>query len=498
MRGTRHGVYDPAHFNDRLLLGLKGTMSEAELHILRARLRGGILNKARRGELEMQLPTGFVYDEAGQVQLDPDAQVREAVLEVFRTFRPTGSASKTVKAFREAGRKFPRRVRHGASKGEVVWGDLRHHGVLRMLHHPRYAGAFCFGRHRVRRLPNGKTSVRDVPEEEWIALIRDSHKGYITWEEYRENAQRLKENARGHSDDRKAGPPREGPALLQGIVLCGVCGDRMTVRYHQRDGQRSPGYVCQGRRVRESEPICQAIPGKGIDEAIGKLVVGTMTPWALEVALTVEEEIESRAEEAARMRQHEVERLRHEVELARRRYMRVDPGNRLVADSLEADWNEKLRSYNAALEREQEQDEAQRKVIDEACRAKILQLAVDFPKLFKDSRTPDREHKRMIRLLIEDVTLRRGEQIAMDVRFRGRTTRSLQIPLPLNAWQRRLTKPNVVKEIDRLLDDQTCGEIAEHLDRQGLRSGEGKRLTRLMVYRIARDYLPLPIIGHAG
>ena len=297
------GIYDPAHFNDRLLLGLKGTMSEAELHVLRARLRGGILNKARRGELEIRLPIGFVYDAEGRVGLDPDASVRESVRQLFRTFQRTGSATATVKAFRAEGLKFPRRVYRGPNKGDVLWSELDHSRALWVLHHPRYAGAFCFGRSRTRKHPDGRLVHKRLAPEEWTALIRDAHEGYITWEEFEQNKLRLRENACALGQEREKGPPREGPALLQGLTICAICGERMTIRYHQRAAQLVPEYMCQRHGLKHAEPICQRILGGAIDEAVGKLLVETVTPRTLEVALQVQKELESRSVEAERLRQ---------------------------------------------------------------------------------------------------------------------------------------------------------------------------------------------------
>jgi DNA invertase Pin-like site-specific DNA recombinase len=236
------GIYDPAHFNDRLLLGLKGTMSEAELHVLRARLRGGILNKARRGELEIRLPIGFVYDAEGRVRLDPDACVQESVRQLFRTFQRTGSASATVKAFRDQELQFPRRVYQGPNKGDVLWSALEHSRVLWVLHHPRYAGAFCFGRSRQRKHPDGHHVFVRLAPEEWVALIRDAHDAYISWEVFEQNVERLRENAQAHGAEREKGPPREGPALLQGLAVCALCGERMTVRYHTQGARQVPDY----------------------------------------------------------------------------------------------------------------------------------------------------------------------------------------------------------------------------------------------------------------
>ena len=234
------GLYDPRNFNDRLLLGMKGQMSEAELHFIRARLRGGIVSKARRGELITPLPVGLAYDAAGHVILDPDTAVRGALAHLFATFDATGSATACVKAFNTAGLSFPWRHRMGPRKGEIDWKPLAHHVVLRILHNPRYAGAFTFGRHRDIKLPGGKLSRTALPREERISFLPGAHPGYITLDQYDANRARLAANAAAHGRDRAAGPPREGPALLQGIIICGTCGQRMTVRYHQRRGRELP------------------------------------------------------------------------------------------------------------------------------------------------------------------------------------------------------------------------------------------------------------------
>lgn len=482
------GVYDPAHFNDRLLLGLKGTMSEAELHVLRARLRGGILNKARRGELEVRLPIGFVYDAQQRVHLDPDARVQDSLRQLFRTFRRTGSATATVKAFRDQGLAFPRRVFHGPHKGEVLWGELEHSRVLRVLHHPRYAGAFCFGRSRQRHHPDGRTVCVRLPQEEWTALIHNAHEGYISWEEYEQNLQVLRDNANAQGTDRERGAPREGPALLQGLVICAVCGERMTLRYHTVRGRHVPDYMCQRRGIEHARPICQQISGAALDEAVGRLLVDSVTPLTLEVALAVQQELESRAAECEQLRRQEVEQARYTSDLARRRYLQVDPDNRLVADCLEADWNTALRGLVQAQERYEQQRQADAAGLTEAQRASILELAQDFPRLWHDPQTPDRERKRMARLLIADVTLLKAAHITAQVRFHGGVTHTLHLPLPKPAWLLRQTAPEVVNAIDALLDHYTDAETAEQLNRQGLRSGEGERFHRLMVRNLRMTY----------
>ena len=220
---------------------------------------------------------------------------------------------------------FPWRHRAGPRKGEIDWKPLAHHVVLRVLHNPRYAGAFTFGRHRDIRLPGGKLSRTVLPREEWISFIPGAHPGYLTLEQYDANRARLAANAATHGRDRTAGPPREGPALLQGIIICGTCGQRMTVRYHQRRSRLLPTYVCQRDGIEHARRICQAVPGAGLDDRIGQLLIDTLTPLTIEAALTVSAELEHRADQADALRAAHVERARYHADLARRRYLAVAP-----------------------------------------------------------------------------------------------------------------------------------------------------------------------------
>jgi len=481
------GVYDPSHFNDRLLLGLKGTMSEAELHVLRARLQGGLLNKARRGELKLPLPVGLVYDARDRVVLDPDQQVQGSVRTFFQTFERTGTASATVKFFQQEGLLFPRRLRRGVRKGELVWGPLGHSRALQALHNPRYSGAYVWGRYRVNKVGRRKTPRR-LPQNEWQVLIPDAHAGYISWQQYQRNLKCLQENAQCHGADRRKSPPGEGPALLQGLVACGVCGRRMTLRYHTRHGRLTPTYLCQREGIEHAQPICQSIPGHVVDEAISQLVLGAMKPVTLEVALAVQRELEQRLEEADRLRQQRVARARYEVDLAQQRFMQVDPKNRLVADALEADWNDRLRALSEAQDQYEQQSQADRSLLDEQSREKILALATDFPRLWNDPQTPDRQRKRMIRLLIEDVTLSKDDHITANVRFKGGSQQTLTISKPLRGGEARMTDGEVIAEIDRLLNDHATGQIAPLLNEQGLRSGTGLAFTDKIVARLCRNY----------
>ena len=484
------GIYDPAHFNDRLLLGLKGTMSEAELHVLRSRLRGGILNAARRGALRWALPIGFVRDETSRTVLDPDQQVQQAVRLLFETFWRLGTACSTVKHFNQQGLLFPKRLCNGPRRGEVLWDRLGMQRTMTILHNPCYAGAYVYGRLRSRKLPDGRTEYRKVARDAWLVFLRDAHPGYISWDEHERIQQQLRRSAQAYGIDRR-GPPREGPALLQGLAVCGICGIRMSVRYHYRRNTTVPDYTCFIHTIEHREPPCQIIPGAAIDEAIGKHLVERMTPMALEVTLAVQAEIQQRLDDADKLRQQQVERADYEAELARRRYMKVDPDNRLVADALEAGWNEKLRATEKARQDCEKQRERDRAILDESQRQRIRALAADFAAICNDPATPHRERKRMAALLIEDVTLIKGEQIIAHVRFRGGATTTLTLPRPLNAWKNRQTPKPVIERLDasqHLLEDHTDAQAAAILNEQGAATGAGGRFDRHAIDWIRRRW----------
>src|SRR5580704_8592470 len=288
------GVYDPTNFNDRLLLGLKGTMSEAELHVLKARLRGGILNKVRRGEYRCLLPTGFVYNESGTVVPDPDAQVRETLAHFFETFARAGSAHQTVKAFRDEGLGFPSRLR--APAAGVIFRPLTASAAMRTLRNPRYAGAYAYGQRVYGRTVDGKKTQQKRACDDWLACIPSAHPGYITWDRYQENLRLLAANGHGY-DAARASPPREGVALVQGRAICGRCGQHMRVRYRDARGKLESWYVCDRATDSRAEPNCQSLAGPPIDEAIGRLVIEKMTPAAVDLALEIRKEIEGRYDE---------------------------------------------------------------------------------------------------------------------------------------------------------------------------------------------------------
>lgn len=470
------GVYDPSNFNDRLLLGLKGAMSEAELHVLKARLRGGVLNKVKRGEYQCTLPTGFVYDNAGDVVFDPDSQVRETIAHFFETFVRVGSACQTVKVFRKEGILFPSRRN---LREATIFCPLTASTAMRMLTNPRYAGAYAYGRRRYRRAADGKHKIQRKRESgEWLACIPGAHRGYITWEQYQQNLKTLESNGHGYEIAR-ASPPREGAALLQGRAVCGRCGRHFRARYAARRGRLDVWYVCDRANAKEGAPSCQTIAGGPIDAAIGALVADAMTPAAVELALDVRREIEARHEEADRLRSRAVERAQIAADLAQRRFMMVDPCNRLVADTLEGEWNEALRTLATAREDRERSRQDDRLVLDKAVHKRLFAMTTDFQTVWTDSQTPNRERKRLLAYLVEDVTLIKHPEegtTTIHVRFKGGKVQTLTTQNPKSSAQMVKATPELVALVDKFLDELTYPEIAEQLNARGLRPGGSVRL----------------------
>ncbi len=489
------GVYDPQQFNDRLLLGLKGTMSEAELHVLKARLRGGVLNKVRRGEYRCVLPTGLCYDDSGAVVLDPDKQVRETIAYFFETFARVGSAHQTVKAFRDQGLGFPARLR--APAAGVIFRPLTASAAMRTLHNPRYAGAYAYGRRVYGRKLDGKKTLRNRDRDDWHACMPDSHPGYITWDQHQENLRILTTNGHGY-DTARASPPREGAALLQGRAVCGRCGQQMRVRYRDSRGRLESWYICDRASDSRGEPNCQSLAGTPIDEAVGRLVAEKLTPAAVDLALEIRKEIESRYDEADQLRCRAVQRAQADADLAQRRFMLVDPANRLVADTLESDWNDKLRALARTREERERAQTEDRIAVDDVIRERLVAMTTDFAQLWSAPSTPNRERKRMLAYLIEDATLVKLSDTGttrIHVRFRGGQTTTLTTANPLASWEKVKTPAEIVELVDRLLDQHVYAEIADILDARGLRPGgaawpgkEGARFTAQRVQFIAHTY----------
>jgi DNA invertase Pin-like site-specific DNA recombinase len=471
------GLYDPGQYNDRLLLGFKGTMSEAELHWLRARLLGGKLEKAQQGTLRVKLPTGLVYDPAGRVALDPDEAVRQAIQLVFDLFDDSGSALAVVQHFRTHHLRMPTRHWGGAQDRTLVWEPLRHGRVLAILHNPAQAGAYVYGRTRTRTraLPdealrlNGYT--RRVAREAWPIVRRDAHPDYLTWEQFLRNQERLDDN-RTFCPEERRGAVREGAALLQGIVLCGRCGRRMSVRY-LADGTR-PCYECNEVHTHLAGPTCQSIRGDAVDVAVARSFLEAIQPAELAVALAALEEFEARARQIDRQWQLRLEQARYEADLARRRFLAVEPEHRLVARSLERDWNAKLDEVDRLEREEATRPRPTVQRVSPAERERILALAQDLPTVWHAATTRQAERKQLLRCLVKDVTLtKQASTIQIGIRWQTEACTTLEIPRPPRSWEVRRTDPAVVRRMRELAPSHTDRQIAVQLNKEELRPGLG-------------------------
>ncbi len=347
------GIYDPNDGNDKLLLGVKGTLSEFELEGLKARLVGGQRSAAARGALKLRLPVGLAYNDRDEVVFEPDRSVVDAIRLVFDSFRRMGSAMAVVKWMHRENIELPARPRSGPACGELRWAPPRVQQIARILRNPRYAGAYVYGQTHVLRRLDGTGRLRVVPMEEWKVCIEDAHVGFIDWEEYLRNRATLRGNAAAflESDSRTAAP-REGAALLQSRVLCGHCGRRMGMQYNRALPHRNrPAryfYVCNEEWARYGRKTCQTMRGDLVDAEISRFVIDAMNRKNIDLALAVQEQVDVEFAEADAQRARRIDALRYEADLARRRFFEVDPANRLVAASLEADWNERLRELEEA------------------------------------------------------------------------------------------------------------------------------------------------------
>lgn len=482
------GVYNPNDFNDRLLLGLKGTMSEAELHFLKERMRGGLLNKAKRGELKKLLPIGYLYDDNDRIIKDTDAEVRHALELFFESFRIVGTAWGMLKHYEENGYKFPHRVQKGLRKGDVIWTSLTHSCVLRLLHNPIYAGVYHYGAKQKVWTPEGKKTLL-MPKEKWLVFIKDQHEGYITYEEYEFNEKRLWEHAHPRAEDGRKSPPREGPALLQGIVVCGKCGKRMTVRYKKESGKEIPYYMCQKNSVEHGERPCQGIQGLLVDEKISEILLMHLTPLAVRSAIEVQEELVRRKEESSRYYQMRVEKSRYEADLARRRYMQVDPDNRLVALELESAWNIRLKELDEAQKEYEDRVKELEADSKEEISHKLDGLPGGFMEIWNDADTSIKDKKRMVRYLLEDVTLLKStDSTQVMIHFRGGTTETVTLENAKPAYQAWITSPAVLEVIRKESIHHTAGEIAEILNEKKLNSGKGQEFHSRLIQRLMKDY----------
>jgi excisionase family DNA binding protein len=462
------GIYDLRDVNDQIVLGVKGQLAQIELHVMSSRLHGAKRHAAERGELHFPLPVGLVYDDEGSTIIDPDQEVQAAIADLFKAFGQTGSAYGVVGVFRN--RRFPRRAYGGAWAGELRWGRLTHARVLGVLSNPSYAGAYVYGRYRSRRVvrPDGAIITRTVelPRSEWAVVIGEHHEGYISWEQFLANEQRLAAN-----NNRKGQrPPREGAAICQGILRCGACGGSMTT-LHRREGSY---YECgHSRADHVNTPGCRSVKASVVDELIARRLLDALAPEEIALALAAADEHADRRARSDRVYELRVERARYEAIRAERAFHACEPDNRLVARSLENRWEQKLRELKDA-----EAELAEHVVPStEPSREQIEALATDLPALWAAPSTAHRDRKRLLRALIADVTLTskpHGRELSVGIRWRSGAAEEHLIDRPLKPADAQRTPSPAVELIKRLsCEHHTNTQIAEQLNAAGFHTRKG-------------------------
>lgn len=491
--GDADGLYHPALFNDRLLLGLKGTMSEAELHVLRVRLDGGIRNKAAKGELRRSLPVGFVWgEEDGEVRFHPDEAVATAIRQVFARFAETGSARRVWLWFRSEGLKFPLRMHQG---GEIRWVEASYTAIHHVLTNPVYAGAYAYGRTRQEIVLDAaggrKKRLRHLPRTEWQVLIPEHHPGFIDWQTYEANQERLAGNTRpGPHKLSSGGAVREGSALLQGLARCGHCGRRLHTHY--RGSNASPGYHCPGKVLVEgSGAYCLNIGGIQIDEAVTGAFLAALEPAGLTATLAAAERLESDREAALKQWRLGVERAHYEAQRAERRHRAVDPDNRLVARGLEREWEERLRALDAAKAELERRERERPRVISETERNRLLALGPDLAAVWNASTTMPRDRKELLRTLIEEVTISVDRNQAagrLILRWRGGALNEIELALPRSRPATVRTDEDTIALVRRLAVHYPDGVIAGILNRQGRTTAYGHRFIAGHVGNLRRHW----------
>jgi len=490
--GDNDGIYHPALFNDRLLLGLKGTMSEAELHIIRARLDGGIRNKAARGELRRGLPVGLVWGEQdGEVLFHPDEAVTGAIRTVFERFAEFGSARRVWLWFRSEGLSFPLQTTPAGMPGPIRWVIPTYTALHHILTNPVYAGAYTYGKTKYERYVDEhgavRKRIRHLPMDQWSVLIQDHHPGFIDWATFQANQARLDSNTRP-KPHQPGGAVREGSALLQGIATCGHCGRRLHVHYRGRNS--APGYHCAGKDLVNGRGVyCLNVGGMVIEQAVANAFLEAITPGAIEATRLSVEQLQSNHDAALSQWRLEVERARYEAERAERRYRAVEPENRLVARGLETEWENRLRDLTAAeLELRHRQQQRPSTIGPEQFQA-IQRLGCDIGRVWAATTTTDRDRKELLRTLLEEVvlSLKRAEGRAhLTLRWRGGAFTTLDVPVPRFKPMGPRTDEDTISLLRRLAVLYPDEVIAGILNRQGRKTATGERFTANQVGSLRR------------
>jgi DNA invertase Pin-like site-specific DNA recombinase len=482
------GVYDPSCYNDRLLLGLKGTMSEAELHILKQRMWQGALNKARRGELVSRVPIGYVRNEAGQVSMNPDEQVQSGVRLIFNLYERLGTVTGVLRHLVRNGLQLPFRVHTGPDKGQIAWRRPSRSTLKNILAHPIYAGAYVYGRSCQNPITRQRRQrPRRLPREDWLVLLRDRVPPYISWQQFEENQARLAQN-RSRAESR--GSVRRGRALLAGLLVCGRCGNRMCTQYC---GPASlPRYFCAANRVVYGEPCCQGLAARALDDEVVRLTLIALMPTALEVSLQVAQDIQTQRAEAEAQWRQRLERATYEAERAARQYHAVEPENRLVARTLESAWEEKLRERLELQEQQQRFLREQPNVLTADEQERIRCLASDVPALWHACGTTDVDRKEILREVIERVAVNvegESEWVEAKIYWAGGHQTYTRFRRPVARVDQLSTWPILRQRLRTLLDaDVRVPTIAERLNAEGFRAPNGKRFGEPTVRTLMMRY----------
>jgi DNA invertase Pin-like site-specific DNA recombinase len=474
--GDEDGVYDPGDFNDRLLLGLKGTFSEVERYQILARMQRGRLNKARRGELALRLPVGFEYDPlTGALGLTPDQAVRHAIEQVFTLFAHLGSIRSVLLYLRRAGLELPHRVVHRGVGSRIEWRRPSYDKLYHLLTNPTYAGIYCYGKRERRYDPVHQTHHRTRrAREDWEVFLPDHHPGYLSLAQYEANMERLRDNRSGYP----AGPGavREGGALLQGLVVCRRCGRRMRVRYTKA----TPYYCCDKAHHRFGEPVCGWASAVRVDALVEDLVLGVVDAGAVDLALAVDEAQRAEAALLDRQWREQLQRLEYAADLAQRRYELVDPANRLVALTLETAWNDRLTELAAA--RAEYERRRQPPLPPVSTPEQMRELLAQLRDIWHSGRLAPHDTKELLRCVVDRVELATdGKVVRAAVVWQGGACSELVVPKYLGA------SSAAYHRVIALAQTHTDAEIAAQLNAEGLPTMKGKAWTgrRVMDYRVS-------------
>ena len=481
------GLYDPRQANDRLLLGLKGTLYAAELHILRARMRENLLNKARRGELVLRLPVGYRRLADNTVIQEPDEQVRHTLHLLFEKFKLLKSARAVQRYFLDHDIQMPRYIQRGIDKGKLVWVKPTYQMLQQVLTSPVYAGVFVYGRRKTETQAGNppQTQTRRVPIDEWDIVIPDVYPAYISYAQYQTNRRILRDNLYNF-EQKGQGAPRKGRGLLQGILVCGRCGRRMTPTY----SAKYQGYVCRRTQMTYATPQCQSFPMRYLDEAISQLFLEAVQPAQLETMLAALDELERERQTLDRQWQLRLDQARYQVQLAQRQYDAVDPDNRLVAGALEKRWNDAL-LHLQQVERDYAQSQCHpRAALSVTEQQAIRQLACDLPELWHAETTTATDRKRLLRLVIRDVTLTTAPEsrsAEFVIWWSGEVTTRHRVTCPPMGWH-CVTDEQVLQRIRQLAPTHPDHRIAERLNAEGLVTQMGKTWTYQRVFSIRKQH----------